>query len=148
MNTFIFQCSCKKGLPVDPNVANEYYNMSIQDFEEDSSPERYQSRNSTLRNSAAMTRNSMSRTVVPQKNRRIKTSVPSSRKPGSTYLNNNNTSTNRDILSPKSNIIKQQQNVASKTISNSQPRSSVATRTEYEHLIGALSGQNECKMLY
>lgn len=109
------------GIPIDPNVTNEYYNNFSNEFEVDSSPERMKP---TLSYSSTNTRNSLSKTVVPANKRRPVTGKQQMRKQPS----------NNDFDSKKSTNFS-----ASKTISTNQPRSSVASRNEYEQLINALN---------
>ena len=131
MKTKIENAFDEDGIPFDPNVTNEYYNND--DFENDSSPERKPNQSySTFKNN--VTRNSMSRTIAPNR-RRVTTAVPKHRltsSKSSSSLNQNNLQT--------SNLI------ASKTFSSAQPRSTAATRMEYEQLISmenALTGINK-----
>ena len=117
---------CNKGIPSEPSLANKYYEQYANDFESDSSPERKPS--TTTFTNRSLTKNSLSRTVVPNRNRAqtarmtrgIKAAVPADSGP------------------VNSKTAKNQQSVASKTISNSQPRASVAARMEYEQLIDAM----------
>ncbi len=107
-------------------MTNEYY--ANDDFEYDSSPERKQpaSGYGTYSN----TRNSMSRTVAPNR-RRVTTAAVAGRRGPNSNNSNSKTSTSSG-MPPKSasnNLI------ASKTFSSAQPRSNAATRQEYAQLI-------------
>jgi hypothetical protein len=110
-------------------VTNEYYNNFSNEFEVDSSPERMKP---TLSYSSTNTRNSLSKTVVPANKRRPVTGKQQMRKQPS----------NNDFDSKKSTNFS-----ASKTISTNQPRSSVASRNEYEQLINALNTKSICKTI-
>ena len=106
-------------------MTNKYYEPYANDFESDSSPERKPT--TTTFTNRSLTKNSLSRTVVPNRNRaqtarvnRGLRAVPAETGPSS------------------SKLTKTQQSIAAKTISNSQPRASVAARAEYEQLIDAM----------
>ena len=87
----------------------------------------------TLSYSSTNTRNSLSKTVVPASKRRPVTGGKQQMR----KLPSNN-----DFDSKKSTNF-----AASKTISSNQPRSSVASRNEYEQLINALNTKSNCKLL-
>jgi hypothetical protein len=134
MSTKIEKMFDEDGIPFDPNVTNEYYKND--DFENDSSPERgYGGRTlgaanfSTTYNNT--TRNSMSRTVAPNR-RRVTTAVPRHKILGNKSASQSSLNSNQN----NSTLNNRQSNlIASKTLSGAQPRSSQAARAEYEHLI-------------
>ena len=107
----------EQGIPTDPVVTNEYYNL---DFESDTSPE---PRSSEKYSNFSQTRNSLSRTVVPSNRRHVPASAVPERKTKNTR--NTASANQRDTK----NLM------ASKTFSNSKPSGSSATRIEYEKLI-------------
>ena len=117
-------------------MTNEYYKNSLNDFEYDSSPERKQQSTSTLTN-RSITKNSMSKTVVPANRRRGATAGGANgvRKPLSILKNAPAPNQADSKPSTTKNLVVY--NSASKTFS-SVPRSSVATRVEYEQLIDAM----------
>ena len=112
---------------MDPQLTNEYYN-NFNDFEKDESPERKPpiTTTSSYNKSITVTRNSMSKTVAPNR-RRVATAYGGPRK---SILKNGPTFDESKPTISKSTA-------ASKTFS-SVPRSSVATRMEYEQLIDVM----------
>ena len=136
MKTKLENAFDEQGIPFDPNVTNEYYRND--DFENDSpSPERKQppSNHGTFSN----TRNSMSRTVAPNRARRGTTAAVM--RHGLANKSSSSSSINQLAKKGSTNHL-----IASKTFSSGNPRSNAATRNEYEQLIdymqNALSGIN------
>lgn len=122
------------GIPLDPQLANQYYE-SFNDFEmDDASPERkpnigLSSKHTTSSSSVASsqnfktTRNSLSKTVVPnnyQHRRRVNTAIP--RRVTNPYNNKLKITKETDEHSPSN-----KNNSASKTLQ--------ANPAEYEHLM-------------
>ena len=134
------------GLPSDPQLTNEYYKNSLNDFEYDSSPERHkQATTASSTTNKSITKNSMSKTLAPPR-RRVVTAVSGARRP---ILKQTQAQPVQDSARPGASKNMVVYNSASKTFS-SVPRSSVATRIEYEQLIDAMQNQlsnknPECK---
>ena len=116
--TKIEQAFNEDGIPSDPQLANEYYE-NFDDFECDSSPERKPTHASLTSSSNFSSRNSLSKTVAPNRRKGAVTA-----------------STRRQPRFTRHHQIVESKNLgASRTYSNSQPRGSVAARLEYEQLI-------------
>lgn len=116
---------------MDPELTNEYY-QKFDDFENDSSPERKPTA-SSFTNTNTASRNSLSKTVVPNR-RKVAASAAVVRKPVSSAVNS----------SPRKVVAKNP--FASKTFSGSQVRASVGTRSEYEDLIGYMQSALDDKL--